>query len=61
MEMKDKALQLLNEATETELQVVKGMTTKKFEIIKALRPFSNWYDAVSTNHYYITYCTVFNN
>lgn len=53
MEMKDKALQLLNEATETELKAVKGMTTKKFEVINILRPFTNWYDAVSV-YCYIT-------
>lgn len=45
--MRQKALELLNNATETELRLVKGITTKKFEIIVGLRPFSSWYDAVS--------------
>lgn len=46
-EMRQKALELLNNATETELRLVKGITTKKFEVIVGLRPFSTWYDAVS--------------
>lgn len=46
-EMRQKALELLNNATETELRLVKGITTKKFEVIVGLRPFSSWYDAVS--------------
>lgn len=50
-EVRQKALELLNVSTEIELRVVKGMTTKKFEAIKALRPFSTWYDAVSIIHY----------
>lgn len=45
--MRQKALELLNNASEAELRLVKGMTTKKFEVIAALRPFSTWYDAVS--------------
>jgi len=48
--MRKKALDLLNNSNETELRVVKGMTTKKFDAIVALRPFSTWYDAVSRNH-----------
>lgn len=48
--MRQKALELLNNATETELKVVKGMTAKKFEAIVACRPFSSWYDAVSKNN-----------
>jgi hypothetical protein len=48
--MRQKALELLNTATEAELRIVKGMTSKKFEGLKALRPFSTWYDAVSKNH-----------
>jgi len=48
--MRQKALALLNTSNETELRVVKGMTTKKFEAIVALRPFSSWYDAVSRNY-----------
>jgi len=49
-EMRQKALALLNTSNETELRVVKGMTTKKFDAIVALRPFSSWYDAVSRNY-----------
>lgn len=49
-EMRQKALALLNTSNETELRVVKGMTTKKFDAIVALRPFLSWYDAVSRNH-----------
>ncbi|VVC27802.1 Helicase, C-terminal,Helicase superfamily 1/2, ATP-binding domain,P-loop containing nucleoside [Cinara cedri] len=45
-EMREKALELLNIATEAELRVVKGMTTKKFDSIVALRPFSSWIEAV---------------
>jgi len=48
--MRKKALALLNNSNETELRIVKGMTTKKFDAIVALRPFSTWYDAVSRNH-----------
>lgn len=48
--MRQKALELLNTSTEIELRAVKGMTTKKFDAIVALRPFSTWYDAVSKNH-----------
>ncbi|XP_060870859.1 SWI/SNF-related matrix-associated actin-dependent regulator of chromatin subfamily A containing DEAD/H box 1 homolog [Metopolophium dirhodum] len=44
-EMRKKALALLNNSNETELRLVKGMTTKKFDAIVALRPFSTWYDA----------------
>ncbi|KAF0762962.1 SWI/SNF-related matrix-associated actin-dependent regulator of chromatin subfamily A containing DEAD/H box 1 [Aphis craccivora] len=44
-EMRQKALELLNTSTEIELRAVKGMTTKKFDAIVALRPFSTWYDA----------------
>lgn len=47
--MRQKALELLNIATEVELRIVKGMTSKKFEALQALRPFSTWYDAVSKN------------
>lgn len=46
-EMRSKALDLLNSASEEELKIVKGLTTKKFEAIKANRPFTTWYDAVS--------------
>jgi len=49
-EMRQKALTLLNTSSEIELRVVKGMTTKKFDAIVALRPFSSWYDAVSRNY-----------
>lgn len=48
-EMRKKALELLNVANEAELKLVKGMNTKKFDAIVSLRPFSNWYDAVSNN------------
>jgi len=48
-EMRKKTLELLNDATESEIKVVKGMTTKKFETIESLRPFLSWYDAVSEN------------
>lgn len=47
--MRHKALELLNTATEVELNVVKGMTSKKFVAVESLRPFSSWYDAVSSN------------
>lgn len=47
--MRKKALELLNVANEAELKLVKGMNTKKFDAIVSLRPFSNWYDAVSNN------------
>lgn len=53
MELKDKALELLNKATEEEFKAIKGMTSKKFEAINAVRPFTNWYDAVSKNHYIV--------
>lgn len=49
-EMRHKALELLNTATEVELKLVKGMTAKKFEVIESIRPFSNWYDVVSSNY-----------
>lgn len=48
--MRNKALELLNIATEVELRIVKGMTSKKFEALQALRPFSSWYDAVSKHN-----------
>lgn len=49
--MREKALELLNIATEAELRVVKGMTTKKFDALVALRPFPSWTDAVSLYFY----------
>lgn len=47
--MRQRALELLNTATESELMVVKGITAKKYEAVVSLRPFSSWYDAVSKN------------
>lgn len=44
--MRNKALELLNDANELELRVVKGMTTKKYSAIVDLRPFSSWCEAV---------------
>lgn len=49
-EMRHKALELLNTASEVELRLVKGMTPKKFEALESIRPFSTWYEAVSTNY-----------
>jgi len=46
-EMRKKTIELLNDATESEIKVVKGMTTKKFETIESLRPFLSWYDALT--------------
>lgn len=61
-EIRQKALELLNSANEIELKIVKGMTTKKFEAIIALRPFSTWYDAVSVNRdVFIFFCLIINN
>lgn len=45
--MRNKALELLNSATEAELKIVKGMTTKKYDALTELRPFVSWYDVVS--------------
>lgn len=58
-EMRHKALELLNTAPEVELTLVKGMTSKKFEALESIRPFSNWYEAVSTN--YMSFYTLLNN
>ncbi|XP_050435518.1 SWI/SNF-related matrix-associated actin-dependent regulator of chromatin subfamily A containing DEAD/H box 1 homolog [Adelges cooleyi] len=46
-EIRERALELLNNATEVEMRIVKGMTTRKFEALVALRPFANWFDAKS--------------
>lgn len=58
-EMRQRALELLNTATEVELKLVKGMTTKKFEVIESIRPFSTWNDAVSI--YYKTFFNMLSN
>ncbi|XP_050542472.1 SWI/SNF-related matrix-associated actin-dependent regulator of chromatin subfamily A containing DEAD/H box 1 homolog [Daktulosphaira vitifoliae] len=44
-EMRQQALELLNNSSEAEMKLVKGMTSKKFEALLELRPFVNWFDA----------------